>query len=143
MPLKTLWLINPTTTQEPHGLPCSSTAHGWLSLFPTSNGNVWNAGYRGGASCSGGVGLKKMVLSLQVLGPGHARWWTITGSTVTAGPSWRNPVRAEARYRQVVAGHAYRVEAIARLYVPFPVGDRNEVFVTSVSQPFVVPGPST
>jgi hypothetical protein len=134
MPLKTLWPINPTTTQELHGLPCSSTAYGWLSLFPTSSGNVWKAGYSGGTSCAGGVGLKKLVLSLQILGPDHVRWWTITGSTVVAGPSGRNTVRAEAPYRQLVTGHAYRVQAIARLSVPFPIGHWNEVLVTSTSK---------
>ena len=81
-----------------------------------------------------------MVLSLQVLGPDHVRWWTFTGSTFVAGPSRRNPVRAEAPYRQVVHGHAYRVQAIARLCVPLPAGHWNEVFITSVSEPFDVPG---
>ena len=107
MPLKTLWPIKPATLKSATASRAHPRRIGWLSLFATSNGKVWKAGYSGGTSCAGGVGLKKMVLSLQVLGPDHVRWWTLTGSTFVAGPSRRNPVRAEAPYRQVVHGHAY------------------------------------
>jgi len=103
----------PVTVQA-HGYPCSVTAYG-----PTFNfkGSVWNQNYGGGASCAGGVGEKTLTIYDQVLGPDGRTWFTITGSTFTAGPTLVHPLRM-IRNRSAFLGHAYRAVATTKLVVP-------------------------
>ena len=103
----------PVTVQAP-GYPCSVTAYG-----PTfhSSSKGWTQDYGAGTSCTQGVGVKTLHVSEQVLGPDGRTWYTITGSTFTAGPTGGNPVRLR-RTRAAYLGHAYRAVATAKLVVP-------------------------
>jgi len=103
----------PVTVQAP-SYPCSVTAYG-----PTFNthANSWNQNYGGGVSCTSGVGEKTLTISDQVLGPDGHTWYTITGSTFTAGPIGGNPLRM-IRNRPASLGHVYRAAAVAKLIVP-------------------------
>lgn len=103
----------PVAVQAP-GYPCSVTAYG-----PTfhSHSREWRLYYGGGTSCKGGVGVKTLTVSAQVLGRDRHTWHTITGSTVTYGPSPTNPLRV-VRNRSAYLGHVYRTIAAATLVVP-------------------------
>jgi hypothetical protein len=103
----------PVTVQAP-GYPCSLTAYG-----PTfhSSASGWTQDYGGGTSCASGVGVKTLTVSLQVLGQDGRTWYTINGSTVTAGPTSANPLRT-IKTRPAYLGHVYRTAAIAKLVVP-------------------------
>jgi hypothetical protein len=103
----------PLTVHAP-GYPCSVTAYG-----PTFNfaGGDWTQNYGGGTSCSGGIGVKTLTVSAQVLGQDSRTWYTIAGSTFTVGPSSGNPLRAR-RTRAAYLGHGYRTVAKAKLVVP-------------------------
>lgn len=104
----------PPVTVQAKGFPCSVTVYG-----PTFNfkGSVWNQNYGGGTSCAGGVGEKTLTIYDQVLGPDGRTWFTITGSTFTAGPTNVHPLRM-IRNRSAFLGHAYRAVATTRLVVP-------------------------
>ena len=104
---------SPLTVQA-KGYPCSVTAYG-----PTFNfkGPVWNQNYGGGVSCAGGVGEKTLTIYDQVLGPDGRTWFTISGSTFTAGPTNVHPLRM-IRNRSASLGHTYRAVATTRLVVP-------------------------
>ena len=91
----------PVTVQA-HGYPCSVTAYGPTFNFKGSN---WNQNYGAGASCAGGVGQKSLTVSDQVLGADGHTWFTISGSSFTAGPTSGNPLHA-LRNRHAVLGHA-------------------------------------
>jgi hypothetical protein len=103
----------PLTMHAP-SYPCSVTVYG-----PTFNskGSSWNQNYGGGTSCSGGVGQKTLTVYDQVLGQDGHTWYTLSGSTFTAGPSTSNPVRLK-RNRAASLGHVYRAVAKAKLVVP-------------------------
>jgi hypothetical protein len=103
----------PVTVRAPD-YPCSVTAYG-----PTfrSQPRQWRQAYGAGTSCNGGVGVKTLTVSEQVLGQDGHTWYTITGSTVTLGPRTGNPVRI-IRHRRAYLGHVYRTVATARLVVP-------------------------
>jgi hypothetical protein len=103
----------PTTVHAP-GYPCSVTAYG-----PTfhSYTREWRMDYGAGTRCRGGVGMKTLTVSAQVLGPNGHTWYTIRGSTVTYGPRPTNPLRI-IRNRGALIGHVYRTVATARLVVP-------------------------
>jgi hypothetical protein len=73
--------------------------------------------YGGGVSCTSGVGEKTLTISDQVLGQDDHTWYTITGSTFTAGPVSGNPLRM-IRNRPASLGHVYRTAAVAKLIVP-------------------------
>lgn len=103
----------PVTVQAP-SYPCSVTAYG-----PTFNthASVWNQNYGGGVSCASGVGQKSLTISDQVLGQGGHTWFTISGSTFTAGPINGNPLRM-IRNRPAYLGHVYRTATVAKMVVP-------------------------
>jgi hypothetical protein len=103
----------PVTVQAP-GYPCSVTAYG--PTFHTRAGG-WNQDFGGGVSCASGVGQKTLTISDQVLGPDGHTWFTITGSTFTAGPFNGNPLRM-IRNRPAVLGHTYRSATAVKLVVP-------------------------
>lgn len=104
----------PPVTVQASGYPCSVTAYG-----PTFNfkGSVWNQNYGGGVSCAGGVGDKTLTIYDQVLGPDGRTWFTISGSTFTAGPTSVHPLRM-IQNRAAFLGHAYRAVATTKLVVP-------------------------
>lgn len=104
----------PPLTVHADGYPCSVTAYG-----PTfrSRSHRWTQHYGGGTSCAGGVGVKTLTIYDQVMGHDNRTWYTISGSTFTAGPTSVNPVHM-IRYRRAYLGHAYRAVAIAKLVVP-------------------------
>lgn len=104
----------PPVTVQARGYPCSVTAYG-----PTfhSYTREWRMDYGGGTSCQGGVGVKTLTVSTQVLGANGRTWYTITGSTVTYGPRTVNPLRI-IRNRAAYLGHVYRTTATATLVVP-------------------------
>ena len=104
----------PPFTVQAKDYPCSLTAYG-----PTfhSHKSRWTQDYGGGASCRGGVGVKTMTISDQVLGKDGRTWHTISGSTFTAGPVSSNPLRM-IQGRAAFLGHAYRALATAKLVVP-------------------------
>jgi hypothetical protein len=77
----------------------------------------WNQNYGGGVSCASGVGQKTLTISSQVLGADGHTWYTITGSTFTAGPITGNPLRMIQK-RAAYLGHVYRTSTIAKLIVP-------------------------
>ena len=104
----------PPLTVQANGYPCSLTAYG--TTF-RSHHSGWTQDYGGGVSCAGGVGVKTMTISDQVLGKDGRTWYTISGSTFTGGPSNTNPLRMN-RTRSAFLGHAYRVLAKADLVVP-------------------------
>ena len=103
----------PQTVHAP-GYPCSATAYG-----PTykSSRHHWHQLDGAGVSCGGGVGIKTLTLSVQVLGPAGHRWFTLPTATVTVGPTSANPVRL-IRTRPALLGHEYRTVVAARLVVP-------------------------
>jgi hypothetical protein len=103
----------PVTVQAP-SYPSSVTAYG-----PTyhSSSRGWTMDYGGGTSSAGGVGVKTLTISVQVLGQDGRTWYTITGSTFTAGPIAGNPLRTNGK-RAAYLGHVYRTVATARLVVP-------------------------
>lgn len=103
----------PVTVQAP-GYPCSVTAYG-----PTfhSYPREWRQDYGAGTSCSGGVGIKTLTVSDQVLGSDGHTWYTITGSTAAYGPSTTSPLRI-IQNRPAYLGHVYRTVATAKLVVP-------------------------
>ena len=103
----------PVTVQAPD-YPCSVTAYG--PTFHVRSGR-WTQDYGGGTSCAGGVGTKTLTIYDQVLGQDGHTWYTISGSTFTAGPAGANPLRM-IRNRPAYLGHAYRTIARARLVVP-------------------------
>lgn len=103
----------PRTVHAP-GYPCSVTAYG--PTFNTAAGG-WNQNYGGGTSCSGGVGVKTVTVSAQVVGQDGRTWYTIAGSTFTVGPSSGNPLRAR-HTRAAYLGHGYRTVVTAKLVVP-------------------------
>jgi hypothetical protein len=104
----------PPVTVQAHNYPCSVTAYG-----PTFNHNAtgWNQNYGGGTGCAGGVGQKTLTIYDQVLGQDGHTWFTITGSTFTAGPINGNPLRM-IRNRPAYLGHGYRSVVFAKLVVP-------------------------
>ncbi|MGZ4215035.1 MAG: hypothetical protein ACXVHB_02420 [Solirubrobacteraceae bacterium] len=104
----------PPLTVQANGYPCSLTAYG-----PTfhSHRSGWTQDYGGGVSCAGGVGVKTMTVSDQVLGNHGHTWYTISGSTFTGGPTGSNPLRMR-RNRSAFLGHAYRALVKAKLVVP-------------------------
>ena len=104
----------PVTVHAPGYPSCSVTAYG-----PTfhSRASGWTQDYGGGTSCAGGIGVKTLTISAQVLGQDGRTWYTITGSRFTAGPTKGNPLRM-IRNRPAFLGHAYRTVAIANLVVP-------------------------
>lgn len=104
----------PPVTVAAHAYPCSVTAYGATFNY---HGSSWNQDYGAGTSCADGVGLKTLRVSDQVLGASGHTWYTISGSTFTAGPSSANPVRM-IRNRAAFLGHAYRTVATATLVVP-------------------------
>jgi hypothetical protein len=61
--------------------------------------------------------VKTLVVSDQVLGPDGHTWFTISGSTFTAGPTSGNPLHA-IRNRPAFLGHVYRAVVTAKLVVP-------------------------
>jgi hypothetical protein len=103
----------PVTVHAP-GYPCSVTAYG-----PTfhSHSSGWTQDYGGGTSCAGGVGIKTLTISDQVLGQNGSTWHTVTGSTFTNGPTSGNPLHM-IRTRSGFLGHVYRTVATAKLVVP-------------------------
>jgi hypothetical protein len=103
---------SPPVTVQAHGYPCSVTAYG-----PTFRWHPLTQTYGGGTSCAGGVGTKALTISVQVLGQDGRTWYTITGSTFTAGPIAGNPLRTNGK-RAAYLGHVYRTVATARLVVP-------------------------
>jgi hypothetical protein len=104
----------PPVTVQAKTRQCSLTAYG-TTFHSHSTG--WTQDYGGGVSCQGGVGMKTLTISDQVLGQDRHTWHTIRGSTFTAGPVGHNPLRM-IRNRAAFLGHAYRVVASARLVVP-------------------------
>lgn len=104
----------PPVTVQGQGYPCSATAYG-----PTfhSSSRGWTQDYGGGTSCTNGVGVKTLTVSLQVLGQDGRTWYTIAGSAFTAGPTSGNPLRM-ARNRAAYLGHVYRTVVKAKLVVP-------------------------
>jgi hypothetical protein len=104
----------PPVTVQANGYPCSVTAYGPTFNFKGSN---WNQNYGGGTSCNQGVGVKTLTVSDQVLGPDGHTWFTISGSTFTAGPTSGNPLHA-IRNRPAFLGHVYRDVVTAKLVVP-------------------------
>ena len=104
----------PPMTVQAKGYPCSLTAYG--TTFH-SHRSGWTQDYGGGVSCAGGVGVKTMTISDQVLGSNGRTWYTISGSTFTGGPTGSNPLRM-IRNRPAFLGHAYRVLATTKLVVP-------------------------
>jgi hypothetical protein len=104
----------PPITVQAHGYPCSVTVYG-----PTFNNTAtsWYQNYGGGTSCASGVGQKTLTIYDQVLGQDGHTWFTISGSTFTAGPVNSNPLRM-IRKRPAYLGHAYRTVARAKLVVP-------------------------
>ena len=104
----------PPSTAQANGYPCSLTAYGPTFHSPRSG---WTQDYGAGVSCAGGVGVKTMTVSDQVLGQDGHTWHTISGSTFTGGPVTGNPLRIR-RNRAAFLGHAYRVLATAKLVVP-------------------------
>ena len=104
----------PPVTVPAKNYQCSVTAYG--ATF-NSHRTGWTQHYGGGVSCAGGVGMKSLTISDQVLGQDRHTWYTISGSTVKAGPTGHNPLRL-IRTRSAFRGHAYRVLATTRLVVP-------------------------
>lgn len=104
----------PVTVRAPGYGSCSVTAYG-----PTfhSDASGWAQDYGGGTSCAGGIGVKTLTISDQVLGQDGRTWYTISGSNVTAGPTKTNPLRM-LRNRAAYLGHVYRTLAVASLVVP-------------------------
>jgi hypothetical protein len=103
----------PVPVQAP-GYPCSVTAYG--PTFHSSKGG-WTQDYGAGTSCTNGLGVKSLTVSEQVLGPDGKTWYTIAGSTFTAGPTDANPLRT-IRSRPAYLGHIYRIVTTAKLLVP-------------------------
>ncbi|HEY1507626.1 MAG TPA: hypothetical protein VGF93_01390 [Solirubrobacteraceae bacterium] len=104
----------PPVTVQANGYPCSLTAYG--TTFHSRH-SEWTQDYGAGVSCAGGVGVKKMTVSDQVLGNHGRTWYTINGSTFTGGASNTSPLRMR-RTRSAFLGRAYRVLAKADLLVP-------------------------
>lgn len=104
----------PPVTVHARGYPCSVTAYG-----PTfhARSTVWTQNYGGGTSCAGGVGTKTVSIQDQVLGQDGRTWHTVTGSTVTDGPTTGNPLHT-IRTRPAYLGHEYRTVATTKLVVP-------------------------
>lgn len=96
---------------------CSVTAYGPTFHTPADHRGAWTMSYGAGTSCQGGVGMKTLTASAQVLGQNGHTWYTITGSTVTTGPRTTNPVRI-IRTRIAQLGHVYRTVTTATLVVP-------------------------
>jgi hypothetical protein len=93
---------------------CSATAYGPTFHSKTSG---WTQDYGAGTSCVAGVGTKSVAFSAQVLGQNRHTWYTISGSTLTAGPTSANPLRVR-RTRPAYLGHLYRTVVTATLVVP-------------------------
>ena len=104
----------PPASANAHNYKCSATAFG-----PTfhSRSSGWTQDYGAGTSCIDGLGTKSLSVSLQVLGQDGHTWYTISGSSFTAGPTTRNPLRAR-RTRAAYLGHLYRTVLSATLVVP-------------------------
>jgi hypothetical protein len=104
----------PPVTVHAHGYNCSATAYG--PTFHSRSGR-WTQDYGAGTSCLAGVGMKAVTVSAQVLGQNGRSWFTIGGSTFSAGPTSGNPLRTR-RTRAVYLGHVYRTVVTATLVVP-------------------------
>lgn len=104
----------PPVTVPAKNYQCSLTAYG--ATF-NSHRTGWTQHYGGGVGCTGGVGMKSLTISAQVLGQDRHTWYTISGSTFKAGPTGHNPVRLIGT-RSAFLGHAYRVLATTKLVVP-------------------------
>lgn len=114
-------------------IPCSSTAFGpEFPYGPQYKPTGWMLSYGGGASCAGGVGLKKVVVHAEVLGQDGHTWYEITGSRIVGGPSYANPVRAFAS-RPAYLGHVYRVVNTAVFTFPL-YRHVQTIYITAVTK---------
>lgn len=107
----------PPVTVQAATKQCSVTAYGPTFRTPADFRGAWTQFYGAGTSCQGGVGVKKLTVSDQVLGPDGKTWFTITGSTHTVGPTGANPVHLIYN-RIAVLGHVYRSMADATIVAP-------------------------
>jgi hypothetical protein len=107
----------PPVTVQANTKQCSVTAYGPTFHKPAGSGGAWTQFYGAGASCESGVGVKTLTVSSQVLGQDGHTWYTITGSTVSYGPSTNNPVRI-SQMRAAYLGHVYRTVATATMVAP-------------------------
>lgn len=96
---------------------CSATGYGPTFHTPADAHGAWTMSYGAGTSCQGGVGVKTLTVSAQVLGQDGHTWYTITGSTITYGPRTNNPLRI-IRNRIAYLGHVYRTVATATVVAP-------------------------
>jgi hypothetical protein len=108
---------NPPVTVAAATKQCSVTAYGPTFRTPADSNGAWTQFYGAGSRCQGGVGLKTLTVSDQVLGPAGKTWFTITGSAHTVGLTRVNPVHL-IYHLTAVLGHVYRSVAHATIVAP-------------------------
>lgn len=118
-------------------VPASTTANQYFIWFSDGTSYTPMINYGAGMSIAGGLGNKRLVVHLEVLGQDRKTWFEIQGSRFVAPPSgwtgWTWVALRADRYRPIVLGHVYRTVATGVMNAPYPKGYTNLISCTSMT----------
>lgn len=140
MPIGRAYYPPAVTTQYIHHdvIPASSTAREYFTwFFDDRYSYTPYINYGGGTSVAGGLGDKRLVIRLEVLGRDGKTWHEIAGSRFVAPAlgwtGWTHSALRADRYRPIVLRHVYRTVVTAVMNAPYPKGHTNMAYITSVT----------
>jgi hypothetical protein len=118
-------------------VPASTSASQYFIWFSDGTRRTPMIDYGAGMSIAGGLGNKRLVIHLEVLGQDRKTWYEIQGSRFAAPLSGRTgrtwvALRAD-RYRPIALGHVYRTVATGVMNAPYPKGYTNLIYCTSMT----------
>jgi hypothetical protein len=133
-PSSTLRARPPTALQVP-GIPCTVGQNGLAFKLINSS---YALDYGAFAACGTAHGRRSITVCAQVANRinGKARWFSVTGSCVSRGPTSTNPLTlGTARTAQL--GHGYRIRAQSTIVYPTAHGNvtRSQTLYSAASAP--------